>query len=223
MDNYVNPRLVPKHSTFKYMHLYDELKKSYYALRTEARWEHISSWEVIINRAVTVMMREMKYEVIGFLDETLIENNPLSVLCPLPKFSTTQNFTEYDAEESDPLISVEEKYDRIVRAAVLKEMDRITTSRLQRHDDHKFSRAESIDFLVLIRQYFASQLYFEINCQSYVASKILHAAAQFPELAFEAYSSVLLSGHEQVSCELLWKAIEDKIRGIDPLGYAFHV
>ncbi len=220
-DNFLNfyDSEKPKSFTFKYFFVYHELKVAFYDLRTETRWEHISSWEVMINQAITILLTKMKHEALFFLDEALIENNPLAALVPLKKFSGNSELIEYNFEESFPIISVTEEYEKVVKAAVLDELSRIASSS---NEKGKFSRAEMIDLLVLIRQHYSSLFYFQSIKQYENMNKSMLLAAEFPEFAFEAYLAVASMGDCREIFETIWKTLKEKIIRADPFGFASH-
>ncbi len=61
---------------YKYKLIFDEMKIVFDEMRSDLKTNHISAMEPIINRALSVIIRDHKELVLKFLDEALVVDNP---------------------------------------------------------------------------------------------------------------------------------------------------
>ncbi len=224
-----------KRKNFKYKCIYDELKAAFFSLQSEARWEHISSWEVMINIAVTIAMRRQKLKVIEFLDEALIKDNPLAVFGPMKKFSEDPEFLNYKFKKTSSIMSVSEEYEMLVRSTVLKELDRIRAARFKRNATElsslngELSQAEIVDFPLLISKHLHCLFYPKykhIDCLRYLktnknmepALRLIYISTVFPKFTFDAYYEMVEKGDGREEFGRILTAVQDKIHQADPFA-----
>ncbi len=202
-----------------YKCIFDELRNSFYSLRTEARWKNISAWEVMINRAITITIRRKKAKVIKFLDEALVEKNPLAVFTPLQKFSENSEFVKYQYKYSDPIFSVTEE--KLVKKIVLEELGRIKASSLGNLPLKLcLSHAALIDFFVLIIQHFIS-LRYRLTLEGFVTSlRIIFVTVRLSKLSFDTYHEMVLNGDGREDSKNMFKTLSDRFRKTDPFAFA---
>ncbi len=216
-----------KPKKFKYKCIYDELKTAFFSLQSEARWEHISSWEVMINIAVTLAMRRQKLKVVKFLDDALIEDNRLAVFGPMQKFSENPEFLNYKFKKASSIMSVSEEYETLVRNTVLKELDRIKSASLKRNATElnslkaELSQAEIVDFSVLICQHANSLVYFNEKNTLDLALRIIIITVCFPKkLAFDIYYDIVQQGDGREDFERIFKRLCEGVHQADPFAFA---
>ncbi len=216
-----SPRL-----TFKYESVYNELKRTFFTLKSESRWTHLSSWEMMINFAITRAMRRNKKVVIKFLDEALIQDNHLAIFGPVQKFSENPEFVNYHFKTADPIMSVSEEYEKIVKSTVLQVFSRMETVRFNKRESFdsssrkgELTKAEIIDFAALIYQHFSGLVYFESErCMEFVL-RILFTAAEFPKLSFDTYTEAVQEGEGREESEQIFKKLSERVKQTDI--YAF--
>ncbi len=174
---------------FKYRNILEELENAFYSFHTAAHWEHISSWEMMINVAITSSLSRGRPETMVFLNEALIKNNPLA---PFGTLSDVRNFFNDDFG----IVSVAVDYEDMVREAVMRELKSIRYARNERlrkahlDDDEEivsFTRTETNALLDLVYQHLRSLSYFDERVDSEIMPTVSRFVMEYPDSALDVY------------------------------------
>ncbi len=180
----------------------------------------------MINVALTRAMRKKKKIVIKFLDEALIQDNPLAIFGSMQKFSENPDFVNYHFKTADPIMSVADEYEKIVKSTVLQELALIETVRLKREaidstsPKGELTKAEIVDFAVLIHQHFYSLVYFDNGWGIHFALKIIFTAIEFPRLAFDAYNEAVREGNGRENSKQVFKKLSENVKQANIYAFA---
>ncbi len=209
-------------ASYKYEPIMRELRDAFYSMNTEARIKHICGLEIMFNKAITAFICKESQNLIlalEFLDEALIDENPLSIFGNLALFSTDPDLLELDLEDrsSGYVFAISDKYGELVRKTVLR---RLNDLYYEHRREGKDSQARLVDFMILIHQYCLSTLYFFDEIY-YIYQPIITICAAFADESMTVFVKFIEKGRDFESIWILYKMLYDRVRAVVPFKFAY--